>query len=133
MSTYAIEIENLHHRFGKKVVLDGLNLRVPVGKTFAFLGPNGAGKTTTIRALLGLIRPDVGSVRVLGMDPVKQPVEVRRAVGYLAEDQAMFGWMMVKQIVKFMAPFYPTWSASRAEQLMRQFELPGETRIRNLS
>ncbi len=129
----AIEITDLHQHFGRKKVLDGLSLSVPAGSTFAFLGPNGAGKTTTIRCLLGLQKPDSGTVRVLGMDPHQQPVEVRRAVGYLAEDQTMFPWMTIPQILKFMAPFYPTWNHDLADRLVKQFNLPLDTKIQNLS
>ena len=92
-----IEIKGVTKSFGKNVVLRGLDMTVPPAQTFAFLGRNGAGKTTTIRMLLGLLKPDSGQVRVLGRDPQKQPLEIRRRVGYVAEDQAMFGWMRVRQ------------------------------------
>lgn len=129
----AIEIRGVRKRFGRKPVLDDLTLTVRPGQTFAFLGRNGAGKTTAIRMLLGLLKPDAGSVRVLGMDPQRQSLEVRRRVGYLAEDQAMFGWMRVSELVSFMAPFYPTWDAGWAKQLAERFELPARTRVRHLS
>ena len=90
-------------------MLRGVTLRVERGKTFAFLGRNAAGKTTTIRMLLGLLKRDDGSIRVLGLDPQREPLELRRRVGYLAEDQTMYGWMRVEEILRFVAPFYPTW------------------------
>jgi ABC-2 type transport system ATP-binding protein len=129
----AIEIRNVVKRFGRKQVLDDLSMSVPAGKTFAFLGRNGAGKTTAIRMLLGLLKPDRGTVRVLGMDPQKDPLTVRQRVGYLAEDQAMFGWMRVSEMISFMAPFYPTWDAAWAKDLANRFELPMRTRTRHLS
>jgi ABC-2 type transport system ATP-binding protein len=129
----AIEIRGVSKRFGRKPVLDGLTMSVPAGQTFAFLGRNGAGKTTAIRMLLGLIKPDAGQIRVLGMDPQKQSLAVRRQVGYLAEDQAMFGWMRVSEMISFMAPFYPTWDAAWAKELADRFELPMRTRTRHLS
>jgi ABC-2 type transport system ATP-binding protein len=61
------------------------------------------------------------------------PLEVRRRVGYVAEDQTMFGWMRVGQLLSFIAPFYPTWDTALARQLSEQFELPLKTRMRNLS
>ena len=131
--TAAIELSEVRKRFGKNVVLDGVTLRVEPGETFAFLGRNGAGKTTTIRALIGLMKPDAGTVRVLGLDPAKQPIEVRRRVGYLAEDQQMWGWMRVEQLIRFMAPFYPTWDHGLAQKYAAQFELPLKTRVRHLS
>lgn len=132
-SSLAIEIQSLHKRFGRTTVLDGVNLAVPAGQTFAFLGRNGAGKTTTIRTLLGLLTPDSGHVRVLGLDPAKDPLAIRSHVGYLAEDQAMFPWMRVEQLLSFMKPFYPTWSTSRAADLANRFELPMRTKVKHLS
>lgn len=129
----AIEIRGVTKSFGAKPVLNGVDLIVPTGQTFAFLGRNGAGKTTTIRMLLGLLKPDGGTVRVLGLDPQKDALEIRRRVGYLAEDQVMFGWMRVKQLLAFMAPFYPTWDAKRAEELSGLFELPMTTKVKHLS
>jgi len=128
-----IELRGVKKSFGKNAVLKDLNLRVPPGQTFAFLGRNGAGKTTTIRTLLGLIKPDAGEVRVLGIDPREKPLEVRRRVGYVAEDQTMFGWMRVGQLISFIAPFYPTWDHSWATQLSDRFELPLKTRVKHLS
>jgi ABC-2 type transport system ATP-binding protein len=83
--------------------------------------------------LLGLLKPDQGHVRVLGLDPKTKPLEIRRRVGYVAEDQAMFGWMRVGQLLSFIAPFYPTWDAAWARELSDRFELPLKTRVRHLS
>jgi ABC-2 type transport system ATP-binding protein len=127
------EMKDVQKSFGKKKVLNGVNMVVPAGQTFAFLGRNGQGKTTTIRTLLGLLKPDSGSVRVLGLDPAADPLEIRRRVGYVAEDQAMFGWMRVGQLLSFIAPFYPTWDPAWAKQLVDRFELPLKTRVKHLS
>jgi ABC-2 type transport system ATP-binding protein len=129
----AIEVRGVTKRFGNKPVLNGVDLIVPAGRTYAFLGRNGAGKTTTIRMLLGLLKPDGGQVRVLGLDPKTAAIEIRRRVGYLAEDQVMFGWMRVRQMISFMAPFYPTWDSTRASELAQLFELPMTTRVKHLS
>ena len=128
-----IQIENVGKSFGKKRVLNGETLSVNPGETFAYLGRNGAGKTTTIKMLLGLLKPDSGSVKVLGIDPGVEPLEVRKRVGYVAEDQAMFGWMRVEQIISFVAPFYPTWDAKWAKELSERFELPLKTKVKYLS
>jgi ABC-2 type transport system ATP-binding protein len=110
-----------------------VTLSVPRGKTFAFLGRNAAGKTTAIRLLLGLLKRSDGAIRVLGIDPEEKPLELRRRVGYLAEDQTMYGWMRVEEIVRFVAPFYPTWDHELALKYLRDFELPLRTRIKHLS
>jgi len=133
MTAFAISLKGVRKRFGKQQVLDEVNLNVPIGETFAFLGRNGAGKTTSIRMMLGLHHPDAGDVRVLGLDPRKHAVDIRRRVGYLAEDQKLFGWMRVERIMSFMAPFYPTWDHDLARKYLEQFELPRKTRIRHLS
>jgi len=128
-----IEMHGVRKSFGKSEVLRGLDLSVPPGQTFAFLGRNGAGKTTTIRTLLGLLQADEGQVRVLGLDPRTHALEIRKRVGYVAEDPVMFGWMRVRELLSFMAPFYPTWDNAWAKQLTERFELPLKTRVRHLS
>ena len=79
----AIFTEGLTKSYGRVLALRGVDLEVRPGEIFGFLGPNGAGKTTTIRCLLDLIRPDAGTVRVLGLDPQQDPVAVRARSGYL--------------------------------------------------
>lgn len=133
MQPAAIEMASVHKRFGRTDVLRGVTLHVPVGKTYAFLGRNGAGKTTTIRTLMGLLRPDVGQAWVAGMNPEKHAMAIRRSVGYLAEDQQMWGWMKVREILRFVASFYPTWEWPLAQELAEKFALPANTRIRHLS
>lgn len=108
MSETAISINNLHFAYGRHKVLDGVSLDVPEGSVFGFLGRNGAGKTTTIQLLLGLLAPRSGQCRVGGHDPQTDAVAVRRAVGYVAEDQQMYDWMRVEQILQWTSSFYPT-------------------------
>ncbi len=129
----AIQITSVAKRFGNRAVLDNLTLTVPAGKTYAFLGRNGAGKTTTIRMLMGLLKPDGGSIKVLGIDPAKDPLAIRQQVGYLAEDQQMWGWMKIREILKFIAAFYPTWDWALARTLLEKFALPSEGKIKHLS
>lgn len=133
MNNPAIELQAVTKSFRRAEVLRGVTFRVDRGKTFAFLGRNAAGKTTTIRMLLGLLKRDDGSIRVLGLDPTKDPIELRRRVGYLAEDQTMYGWMKVGEIVRFVAPFYPTWDHDLALKYIREFELPVDQKIKFLS
>jgi ABC-2 type transport system ATP-binding protein len=133
MNNPAIELQAVTKSFRRTEVLRGVTFRVERGKTFAFLGRNAAGKTTTIRMLLGLLKRDDGSIRVLGLDPTKDPIELRRRVGYLAEDQTMYGWMTVGEIVRFVAPFYPTWDHDLALKYIREFELPVDQKIKFLS
>jgi ABC-2 type transport system ATP-binding protein len=85
----AIKTEGLRKSYGAVRALRGVDLEVQPGEIFGFLGPNGAGKTTTIRCLLDLIRPDGGTVRVLGFDPQADPVAVRARTGYLPGELSM--------------------------------------------
>jgi ABC-2 type transport system ATP-binding protein len=133
MNNFAIELEGVYKSFRRQQVLSGLSFRVEQGKTFAFLGLNAAGKTTAIRLLLGLLNRDRGEIRVLGLDPEKDPLKVRSRVGYLAEDQQMYGWMRVEELLGFLAPFYATWDHDLALKYIREFELPLRAKIRHLS
>jgi ABC-2 type transport system ATP-binding protein len=133
MNEPAIEMQAVYKSFRSTDVLRGVTLRVERGRTFAFLGRNASGKTTTIRMLLGLLKRDDGAIRVLGLDPQREPLKLRRHIGYLAEDQTMYGWMRVEEIVRFVAPFYPTWDHELAQKYLRDFELPFRTRIKHLS
>src|SRR5580700_3874262 len=102
----AIAIDGLTKRFGKQTAVDGLSLSVPHGSIFSLIGENGAGKTTTIQVLLGLMQPDAGRLEVLGLDPTKHGLEVRRRVGYVPEVPVLFDWMTVREIGWFAAGFH---------------------------
>lgn len=94
MSTESvIETENLTRRYGARLAVDGLNLRVARGEIFGLLGPNGAGKTTTIAMLLGLVRPSAGRALVLGHDVQADPVAALRRVGAMIETPAFYPYL----------------------------------------
>ena len=97
----AIEINGLTKAYGSVQALRGVNLEVKRGEILGFLGPNGAGKTTTIRCLLDLIRPQSGSMRVLGIDPAKDPVAVRSRVGYLPGELSFESNLTVKGVLRY--------------------------------
>lgn len=129
----AISINNVRKSFGSHVVLDGVTLEVPAGQTLALLGRNGAGKTTLIQSLLGLLPIDSGTLRVADRDPRRDPVALRRDVGYLAEDQSMYPWMTAVELCRFLAPFYPRWDAALADRYLQRFDIPPHVRIERLS
>jgi ABC-2 type transport system ATP-binding protein len=85
-----IEISGLTKRYGTHVAVDNLDLSIGKGEIFGLLGPNGAGKSTTILMLLGLTEPDAGKARVCGLDPVRNPIQVKKRVGYLPEDVGFY-------------------------------------------
>ena len=133
MSEPVIWVDRLAKSYGSQQVLQNVSLSIPAGQTFALLGRNGAGKTTTIRILLGLIPADSGTVRLGGIDPAIEPLRVRSQVGYLAEDQTMYGWMTPIELCQFLAAFYLNWDAGWARDLLDRFEIPCHTRIGRLS
>ena len=133
MGKNAIEIKGLKFAYGRDGVLKGVELQVPQGSIFGFLGRNGAGKTTTIKLLLGLLKPDGGYCRIEGIDSQKDAISVRRIVGYMAEDQQMYGWMRIEQIIKWVASFYPGWDDKFTKQLLDMLELPRKSKVKTLS
>lgn len=133
MSNPAIKIDGLVKSYGAQQVLHNVSLSIPAGQTCALLGRNGAGKTTTIRILLGLIPADAGSVDLAGVDPATDPLRARSQVGYLAEDQKMYGWMTPIELCRFLAPFYSNWDMPWAITNLDRFEIPHHTRIGQLS
>lgn len=133
MAEAAIKIEGLHFSYGKKHVLKGVDLEVPKGSIFGFLGRNGAGKTTTIKTLLGLQKPQAGKCLVGGLDSVTDTLEVRRRIGFMAEDQQMYGWMTVSRIIRWVAGFYSNWDDKFADELAEVLSLPKDVKVKALS
>jgi ABC-2 type transport system ATP-binding protein len=98
-----IETAGLTKRYGKAVAVDHLDLAVAAGEVFGVLGPNGSGKTTTILMLLGLTEPTSGSVRVLGFDPYRQPLQVKRRVGYLPDSVGFYDHLSATENLAYTA------------------------------
>ena len=98
-----IETHELTKRYGSQVAVNRLNLQVSRGEIFGFLGPNGAGKTTTFLMLLGLSEPTTGSARVCGFDPTRDPLQVKRVVGYLPENVGFYDDMTAIQNLCYVA------------------------------
>ncbi len=85
-----VETQDLTKVYGEQVAVDHLNLKIYKGEVFGFLGPNGAGKTTTLLMLLGLSEPTAGKARVCGFDPTREPLQIKRIVGYLPENVGFY-------------------------------------------
>jgi ABC-2 type transport system ATP-binding protein len=128
-----VSIDGLTRRFGEKVALDGVSLEVPPGSVYGLVGENGAGKTTLIKHVLGLLRAQRGSVRVMGLDPVREPVNVLSRVGYLSEERDLPGWMRLHELIRYMRAFYPTWDDRYAEELREKFDLDPLARVKTMS
>jgi len=106
MDDFVICTEGLGKSYGKLQALKSLDLRVPRNSIFAFLGPNGAGKTTTIKLLLGLLKPTRGSGQILGMDIVRDSVDIRARIGYLPQDARFYEHMTARQTLEYTARFF---------------------------
>ncbi len=107
MSTLAeapvIEARGLTKRYGRAVAVDGIDLTVEKGEVFGLLGPNGSGKTTTILLLLGLTEPSAGTIHVLGLDPLRQPLAVKRRVGYLPDQIGFYDHLTARENLRYSA------------------------------
>ncbi len=122
-SVPAIATHGLGKRFGDFVAVDDVSLEVPAGSLYGFLGPNGAGKSTTIRCLTGLLRPSAGTVRILGLDPVADPVAVKRRIGVVPEDLALFDRLSGGENLAFVARVHGLDRATAAGRIGELLEL----------
>ncbi len=132
-SNSVIEVENLSRSYRRKEALKNVTLHVPEGCVFGLVGENGAGKTTLIKHLLGALKPQQGSVRIFGKDPVADPVGVLAEVGYLSEDREMPTWMRIRELLRYIRAFYPKWDPDYAEELREVFRLDPGAKIKHLS
>ena len=122
----AVETRALARSFGSFRAVDGIDLAVPAGSFYGFLGPNGAGKSTTIKCLTGLLKPDGGSIRILGIDPLADPVAVKRRIGVVPEDLALFDRLTGEETLMFVAQIHgidAVTAAGRARDLLAVMDL----------
>jgi ABC-2 type transport system ATP-binding protein len=129
----AIRLERLSKFYGKARGVVDVDLDVQTGEVFGFLGPNGAGKTTTIRALLDLIRPSSGKATVLGLDSVESSLEIRRRVGYLPGELALWEWMTARQVLDHLANLRGGVDQAYRDQLTERFEVEIDRKVSDLS
>jgi len=129
-----LEFDNIHRAYKPGVpVLKGVSFALTVGEVVGLLGRNGAGKTTLIRIAMGMIRAQQGAVRVFGMDPWEQPVEVKRRVGYVSEDQVLPERFTVGEVLALHRELFRDWDAGMERELMERFALSPRARIKALS
>ena len=129
----AVQLENITHRYGKVIALDGLFLTVREGEMFGFLGRNGAGKTTTLKLLMGLLRPDSGDISVLGQRVTRMPVTLKQRIGYVCQEPNFYPWMTADQLGSFVGSFYPKWDTPEFQRLLRLLDVPRDRRASEMS
>ena len=127
----AVETTGLTRDFGNFRAVDGINVAVPAGSLYGFLGPNGAGKSTTIRCLTGLLRPTAGTMRILGIDPLVDPIGVKRRVGVVPEDLALFDRLTAIETLTFVGDVHGIDRATITARLADLLELMDLTSAAN--
>jgi ABC-2 type transport system ATP-binding protein len=128
-----VVIEGLEMHFRGCDALRGIDLNIPRGSVFALLGENGAGKTTLIRILTGFQVPSKGSASVLGLNPVRDSLEIRRRIGYVSDAPALYDWMRVDEIGWFASSFYPKGFLEQYRESIARYDLPSDRKIKHLS
>jgi len=122
-SGYAVVTEGLTRRFGKRVAVDHLNLRVRTGELYGFLGPNGAGKSTTLRMLCGILAPTLGTGRVLDIDLTREPEKIKAVIGYMSQKFSLYDDLTVDENLTFYARAYMVPRALRGARVAQMVQL----------
>ncbi len=132
---FVIKTDGLTKRYGSSdhYAVSDLDIAVAKGEIYGFLGPNGSGKSTTIRLLLNLIQPTSGSARILGKDIVGESVAIRKHVGYLSGDAALYSKMTGRQFLKYMSQLQPPKDPGIQKTLIDRFQADVDVPIRALS
>ncbi|MFJ2186965.1 ABC transporter ATP-binding protein [Kitasatospora sp. NPDC087861] len=131
--TKAITLSGLRKTFGRTAALDGLDLTVETGEVHGFLGPNGAGKSTAIRVLLGLLRADGGSARLLGKDPWHDAVELHRRLAYVPGDVELWPNLTGGEAIDLLSRLRGRFDRRRRDELIERFDLDPTKKGRSYS
>ncbi len=121
--TYAVETRELTRRFGKRVAVDHVDLRVRAGELYGFLGPNGAGKSTTLRMLCGILEPSAGGGTVLGIDLVAEPERIKSIIGYMSQRFSLYDDLTVSENLTFYARVYEVSRTQRVPRIMQMIQM----------
>ncbi len=132
--TAVLDFHNVVRSYKQNIpVLNGVTFSVGEGEIVGLVGRNGAGKTTLLHIAVGMLVPHEGSVQVFGLSPAEQPVEVKRRLGFVSEEQTLPPASRVSEIIAFHRYLFPRWDASLERELLDRFSLPPNTRIGRLS
>lgn len=128
-----VRVEDLALSFSDRPALAGVSFALHANSTTALLGANGCGKSTLLRCILGLQAPGRGSVRVMGLDPVRAARSVRGLVGYVPDTPDAYPWMTARELFRLLAVQVPGWSQVRAGELAERLRAPLDTRFESMS
>ncbi len=125
-----IEIDGLTKRYGRTIALGNISMEVGEGEIVGILGPNGSGKSTLLKVIAGLVRPSSGRVTVFGMKPGHG---VRKLLAYMSENDYLYRWMTVKELVEWTSKFHDNWSMDKTQALLEFFDIDWGLKVANLS
>jgi len=129
-----LQMHDIHRSFEPGVpVLDGVDLTVEPGEVVGLLGRNGAGKTTLLHIAMGMLHQQTGTVELFGLDPLKQPIDVKRRVGFVSENQILPDYLRVRDVVALHQSLFPAWDETMARDLGERFTIKPNARIKTLS
>ncbi len=130
---HVIETVGLSKRYGRKLALDHLDLRIPRGRIHAIVGANGAGKSTLFRILLGFLAPSAGRARILGRDSEQLTPADRGRIGFVNEEHTLPGWMRVSAIAQMHHREYPRWNQRAYDEVIGHYHVLPEQKVGQLS
>ena len=130
---YVIETIALSKRYGRKLALDNLDLRIPRGRIHAIVGANGAGKSTLFRILMGFMPPTAGQARILGRDSQKLTPEDRGRIGFVNEEHTLPNWMRVSQVMTMQKHQYGRWNQHAFDSVIGHYHVLPEQKVGQLS
>ena len=129
-----LALNDIHRSFEPGVpVLGGVDLAVEAGEVVGLLGRNGAGKTTLIHIAMGMLQQQRGTVEVFGLDPHHEPVEVKRRIGFVSENQNLPAFLKVHEVIELHRNLFPSWDDDMTQELAQRFHIRPKARIKSLS
>ncbi|MHC5212395.1 MAG: ABC transporter ATP-binding protein [Planctomycetota bacterium] len=129
-----VEFHDIHRSYRPgKDVLSGVDFSIEEGQVVGLLGPNGSGKTTLIHVAMGMLRAQRGTVRLFGLDPLREPLAVKRRVGFVSENQLLPIAMRVEEVIGLHRDLFPDWDREFEARLSARFGFDGRTKVRSLS
>jgi ABC-2 type transport system ATP-binding protein len=128
-----IETRALSKRYGRKLALDNLDLRIPRGRIHAIVGANGAGKSTLFRILMGFMPPSAGEARILGRDSQSLTPQDRSRIGFVNEEHTLANWMRVSQLAAMQQRQYPRWNQQAYDSVIGHYHVLPEQKVGQLS